>query len=265
MRPALCHYSLHRSVAEGMDVPEFCRWAVEHGVKAVDFHERLIGSGTGPEAVRSAAGEAGLDISCFSLSTNFNVTQEELEEQLARAKANLDFAAALEVEHVRIFGGSTGGKPATEEDIRMVGGAIERLLPEAESRKIVMCVENHGGVPGTSEDVLSLIKRFDSPWLRACCDIGNFVPCGEAPVPACRAVAAVTGYAHVKDFKRTADGTPKAATIGEGYVDGKACLEALSDGGFDGYVALEFAGPGDEKAEAAKSWKAMVGWITELG
>lgn len=266
MIAALCHYSLHRSVAEGMDVAEFCRWAAGHEVKAVDFHERLIGLGTGAEAVKSAAGDAGLGISCFSLSTNFNVApQEKLEEQVARAKANLDFAAALGVERVRIFGGGTGGKPATEEELRRVGGAFERLIREAEGRKIVMCVENHGRLPGTSEEVLALIDRFGSPHLRACCDIGNFMPSGEVPVEACRAVAAVTGYVHVKDFKRAADGSLKAATIGEGDVDGRACLAALKDGGYDGYAALEFEGPGEEKVEAEKSWNSMVGWIEEIG
>ena len=64
---------------------------------------------------------------------------------------------------------------------------------------------------------------------------------------------------HVKDFgKKSSSDTPwgwsiEARTIGKGDVDIPACLRAVRDAGYDGFAALEYEGPEDEKAGVPES------------
>ncbi|MBC7320100.1 sugar phosphate isomerase/epimerase, partial [bacterium] len=53
-------------------------------------------------------------------------------------------------------------------------------------------------------------------------------------------------------------------TIGEGDVDQLGCLKVLKDSGYDGYVALEYEGPENEKTGVPKSLEFIKNILSKL-
>ena len=53
--------------------------------------------------------------------------------------------------------------------------AIERCLPHAERRGVLLLLENHWGLTTFAHDMASIIETIDSPWLQAILDMGNFL------------------------------------------------------------------------------------------
>ena len=53
--------------------------------------------------------------------------------------------------------------------------AIERCLPHAERRGVLLLLENHWGLTTFAHDMARIIETIDSPWLQAILDMGNFL------------------------------------------------------------------------------------------
>lgn len=50
---------------------------------------------------------------------------------------------------------------------------LEKLLPEAEKAGIILAVENSFEMSNATDEVLGLIKKFDSPFIGCCFDVGH--------------------------------------------------------------------------------------------
>ena len=53
--------------------------------------------------------------------------------------------------------------------------ALERCLPRAEERGVLLLLENHWGLTTFAQDMARIIETIDSPWLQAILDMGNFL------------------------------------------------------------------------------------------
>lgn len=56
---------------------------------------------------------------------------------------------------------------------RLAEEMLELLLPVAEKNQIILAVENSFEAPNAPDEVVGLVERFKSPWLRCCFDAGH--------------------------------------------------------------------------------------------
>lgn len=115
---------------------------------------------------------------------------------------------------------------------------IEKCLPKAEQCGVTLAVENHWGLSRTPEGLLRIVNAFNSPWVGAMMDTGNFL---EDPYDKLKQIAHKTIYVQAKTYEGG----------GEWYtldLDYKRIAKILAEANFTGYVALEFEGkaPADE-------------------
>lgn len=115
---------------------------------------------------------------------------------------------------------------------------IEKCLGKAEQCGVTLAVENHWGLSRTPEGLLRIVNAFNSPWVGAMMDTGNFL---EDPYDKLKAIAPRTIYVQAKTYEGG----------GEWYtldLDYQRIAKILADVNYTGYVALEFEGkaPADE-------------------
>ena len=233
-------------------------------IEGVDFHAGLMGTTEGAaDKIKEALAATGLELSGISLSDNFNQDDPaELEKQVQTVKDWLAVAAEVGAPVSRIFGGHVGDR-SDEAEVKRIGeiifGALEDVTKEAEKLGIVLALENHGGYPATGEEQVEVIERVGSDNLRATIDVGNYMSVGQEGHVGSEIAAKYTSYIHFKDFIKKDDPEKpwgwgiQSCIVGDGDVDHKACLKAIADTGYDGFVAIEYEGPNDEYEGVAKS------------
>jgi sugar phosphate isomerase/epimerase len=119
-----------------------------------------------------------------------------------------------------------------DEGFKWCAECIEKCLPKAEQCGVVMALENHWGLTGTPEGQLRLLNQFNSPWLGALMDTGNFL---EEPYDKLRKIAPKTVFVQAKMYYGG----------GEWYtldLDYKRIAAILKEANYRGFVSLEFEG-----------------------
>jgi L-ribulose-5-phosphate 3-epimerase len=116
--------------------------------------------------------------------------------------------------------------------------SIEKCLPKAEQCGVVLAIENHWGLSRTPEGLLRIVNAFNSPFVGALMDTGNFL---EDPYDKLKQIAPKTVYVQAKTY----DGGGEWYTLDLDY---KRIAGILAEVNYTGYVAIEFEGkaPADE-------------------
>lgn len=269
---SICHYSFHRTwKEENWDTDRLCDEVAELGVKGVDFHAGLLGEpDKADERICDAIENSGLTLTGLSLSTNFLLDDpKELKEMVAKTRRWIEVSSEVEAPVSRIFGGSL--KDRTDPDARAAAmyriiDPLSELADYAEGLGVILALENHGGLPCTGEEQKAVINKINSPALRATVDVGNYMACGQEGIEGTKIAAPLCAYVHLKDMKKTPDDStpwgwkPSAAILGKGDVDLPACIEEIARSGYDGWLAIEYEAPDDER----KGIKESVEYIRSI-
>ncbi len=234
-----------RVKSEKMSVAQFIDECAALGVDAVDIleyfwqdKEREISEIPGQLKAK------GLEIGAFCVGNNFVALPEDHQKQVDYVLEGLRTASRLGAKRMRIFGGSQTIPEGIRAEDRMglVIDGIKKCIGAAEKYGIVMALENHGGIPITSDEVLEILRAVDSPWLKVNFDMGNFLSyVGEDPLKAAEKLYKYVDLIHIKDLKLV-DGKYKSCVVGEGVVPVKECLEFFGKMGYNGYASLEYEG-----------------------
>ena len=251
MKTAITMMSVNRRFKEGkIDIRGFIELCGRLGVTGVDLVEYYWKDK--PNEIKAVPGwlaDNNLELSVFAIGNNFaGKNPEKMQEQVDYVRSGIDTAVALGAKTLRIFGGQLLLKEQTELEHGMEAtmDGISRCLAHAQANRVVLALENHGGLPGRSDQVLRILNRFDSEYLKSTIDIGNFIANSmiekEDPVSGTRALVKHAAHCHVKDFGDDPDepGKVRACVLGEGKVPVKKCLQALKSGGYRGFLSLEY-------------------------
>jgi sugar phosphate isomerase/epimerase len=186
---------------------------------------------------------------------------------------SFNHAQALGATVMRVVGSSLRFRnephgPQLERLAQMFGKAVR----VAEAYGIRLAVENH--IDFNGQEMLSLLRSVDSPFLGINFDTGNFVRLLDDPVQAMDALAPYTYATHIKDLKLQR-GVPanewyffSSAPVGDGVVDNARLMEKLWRAGFEGILAVEtdFLHPDygdDEQAAVAASVHELRRLVTQ--
>lgn len=200
--------------------------------------------------LRNKCFHLGLDISGTAIGNNF-VTPDRAKrkEEVESVKEWIDKAALLGAPTIRVFGGYEIPDGNTEADAYdWVISSMEECVEYASQKGIVLAIENHGGFPTTSVQVIRIVQAIDSPWFGVNLDTGNFNNDWY------RQIAELAPYAVVVQLKvkmksTVEGGEPIAA-------DAEQIIKILKNEGYRRYVALEY--------EEDKPYEEIPEWIDRL-
>lgn len=244
--------------------------AAKTGFDAVEVVGLLCGEGEDPIAYakRLAEKAAACGIPIIGYTTAADLLRDG---EVERLKGEVDIAAALGASYMRHDAAWNAPEGKTFEDVLpILAEKAKAVTAYAKERGIRTTIENHGHFVQGGARMVALVKAIGDPNFGLLCDVGNFMCADEISTEAVKAVAPYAIYVHAKDFhykSKEEVETPPAgyfptrggnylcgAAIGDGVVDVKTCLSILKDAGYDGFVSLEFEGPGDVLAEIRKGY-----------
>ena len=212
---------------------------------------------------------------CFSPDFTHD-NPDERARQVDRQKAAIDLTVRLGARHCRTLSGQRYPGLTRDEGVRRTVEGIRRSLEYAESRGVVLCMENHYK-DGTwrypefaqPEDIfLEIIEQIDSPFFGVQYDPSNAVVGGFDPVRFLEKVRhrVVTMHASDRflapgatlDDLKTGDGATgysaalKHGETGQGMNDYDAIFRLLASVNFSGWISIEDGMNGlDEIARSA--------------
>ena len=155
----------------------------------------------------------------------------------------MDVALYLGAPLVRFFCGKgseleAGGKPLYAK----VLAAMKEVAALGEQRGIVAALENHGGT--TPDQLLSLHRDVNSPWLAFTLDVGNFPPTsrvGPETYESIQRCAPHAAIVHAKFFNVREDGR-------DADFDWDRIHGILKGAGFRGFLSVEYEGANADEA-----------------
>jgi sugar phosphate isomerase/epimerase len=170
---------------------------------------------------------------------------QQIESDIAKLKA----AGYLGAPVVRMNLGSVGaGERNEKEGVDRCVAAFKQMLPLAMDLGIRITIENHGGVSGTVESIVDVIKGVDPKWVGSNLDFGN-APVSQQPEVFEKLVPyAYHTHAKLEDFKE--DGEATNSDFGK-------LLGMLKTAKYAGAVSIEWEGKG-EAVEGVKKTRDLI-------
>lgn len=190
-----------------------------------------------------------LVVSGTAVGNDFCQTSAEAQQkQLTDVKRWIEHSAMLGAKTMRIFAGNVK-KGDTEENARKrCVEAIHEACDHAAKHKVLLALENHGGITGTAEQLLQIVRAVKHEWFGVNLDTGNFRT--EDPYADLEKIAPYAVVAQVKT-----EITPKGKKKEE--ADLERLMNMFRKVGYQGYVALEYEAAEDPRLAVPRYLKEL--------
>jgi sugar phosphate isomerase/epimerase len=189
------------------------------------------------EEVKAALDKYGVKVVNMPIDYG-NISQlddEKRKADLEVIKLWIDVAAELGSKAARV---NTGQQPEGVFDLSITAASYRELAEYAETKNVVLILENHGGMSADPDNILKLFEMVDHPNFRICPDFGNFED--DIRYEALDKIFGLNALlVHAKTYDFDEQGNhPK--------FDFDKCMDIAKKHGFDGYYSIEFEGWGDQ-------------------
>lgn len=242
--------AIDKTAELGFDAFEVAGFTAPAGVDRAEYAKQI----------RARCEEKGLPIASYTIGGN--LLAEDQNAEVERLKGEVDLAAILGAPVMRHDAASGvpdwfAGVKTFDSVLPIIADGCRRVTEYAATKGIKTCTENHGRFAQDSDRVVRLIEKVGNPNYGALVDMGNFTCADDNPPVAVGKLAPVAFHVHVKDMFVKSGALPdpgrgwflsrganyiRCTIIGHGDVPVTQCLKALSKGGYDGYVSIEFEG-----------------------
>ena len=233
--------------------------AAELGLNGVEILHRQLESEQNAylQQLKRRAFTLGLDLYNLSIHQDFVHDDAEVRQQhIDHTLHCIDLAHEMGIPSIRVNSGGFRKQGSFDDLIKAKGwvepwqgftmddgfgwviDALERCLPHAERRGVLLLLENHWGLTTFAHDMARIIETIDSPWLQAILDMGNFL-FEEDMYAAMARIAPHVCLAHAKTY-------PGGGSWYSLDLDYARIFRILLDAGWRGYCSIEMEG-----AEAA--------------
>lgn len=256
MKISVVSWAVNSLITSGeMTLSDFIRLCAAYNLQGVDLldihisgenrkrrHETLIN-------IKNTLRETGIYAASYMVHNDFT-EDEHHDKNVKIIEDAMEEAIFLGAGNLRVLGGSTVHlKGRTRENaLKSVIKGLKRIIPLAENNKFTMVLENHGDLPGRSDELLKIFEEINSPYFKICFDMGNFLAGNmavkENPYDALKKVISLVAHVHVKErrFAPGARGDVESCILGYGAVPLKDCLELLHHSAYEGYISCECEG-----------------------
>jgi sugar phosphate isomerase/epimerase len=246
LRLSIAGYSYRQYLAAKpkptMTYDDFIDTAAAMNLDAVEFTQYYFPE-TSPEYLAHLKGRCtrlGLDVSGTAIGNKFTLTDpDKLKAEIASVKTWTEHTARLGGKTMRIFAGNLE-KGDTEEKARARAvEAIQESCDYAAKFGIILALENHGGIVGTIEQMLAVVKAVKHDWFGVNWDTGNFH--GADPYADLTQLAPYAVVVQVKSEIQPMGMKKQDADLAR-------LMEILRNVGYRGYIALEYEAEEEPKA-----------------
>ncbi|WP_308637613.1 sugar phosphate isomerase/epimerase family protein [Paenibacillus silvisoli] len=267
MKIAVSVWSCHKYLFDGTwKNADFIDYVASIGGQGVELLSIFWDKERDIPAVREALSRTGVKLACFGACNDFvKTTEEERSAQLQDIVLAVDMAVEFGAEVVRVFAGDRKEGITYEQGKGWIVEGLKQGAAYAESKGVVLCLENHGVFAGKAEQVQEIIELVGSPALRSTFDMGNFLLVDDVPSQAIGALLPLVRHVHAKDFKlvgedqkdgvlRALSGAPFIGTVPtEGDVGVGGIVAKLAEAGYDGWMSVEYEGLEEQKSGTARA------------
>lgn len=220
---------------KGTDMFKFIDYCAAHGCDGAEVTSYFFAEETDDYLLRLRrhAFLRGVAISGTAIGNNFSLPKgPKLDEEIATTKKWIDRAALLGAPHIRVFAGNVpkDAKNFTRADAdKNVITSLEEVGAYAAKKGVFLGLENHDSI-GSAATLLPMVKAVNNPWVGINLDSGNFKT--EDPY---KDFAECVPYSLNVQFKVEihVGATNKPADL-------KRFTQILRDGGYQGWIALEY-------------------------
>ncbi len=243
LRTAICAYSFREALAKKtLSYEDLIPMAVENDVDGLDLTVYWFPSTDSSFLVplRRLAYVNAVEIYSISVRTNMcQPTAELRKKEFSNLRKWVDVAHELGAGHIRVFGGTVPKGETEDHAASWVVDILNYAAEYAGSKGVVLGLENHGGITAKADRIVDIVKQVNSPWVAVNLDTGNFTE------NAYQQIATILPYAANVQYKTEirVEGGKSVPS------DWDRLTKMLADGGYRGYLALEFEGK--ENAEQA--------------
>jgi sugar phosphate isomerase/epimerase len=250
---SLAAYSFNKALdlkKSTMTLFDFLDFAAKQDITAVELTSYYFAETTNGyiKKLRDHADKLKLAVSGVPVRNDFcQLDDAKRQADIDHVTTWVRHASALGAKTVRIFAGNLPKGDTLEKAQKRVVDSIEKCLPAAEKAGVILALENHGGITGTPEQLLALVKPIKSAYLGVNIDTGNFKTANPYAD-----VEKIIPYGVVCQFKTEVfpDGKKQRADL-------KKIIGLLKTGNYHGYVALEYEAGGDPLVEVPKVLKSL--------
>lgn len=239
--------------AEGISLLDLAEFAAKNNFDGIDptayyfpgYRERTPPPDKFLFELKKRCFELGLGISGTGTGNNFTVADKAARaKDVAWVKQTVEMAAKLGAPVVRVFADTqmraqtweTVSNGAKRDEVeKWIADDIRACADHAEKFGVIIGVQNHGDFIKTADNLISLLKRIDSPWCGAIVDTGYF----KADDPYAE-MAKAAPYAVNWQIKQSPMGVEKEA---EAPTDLKRLLQIVRASGYRGYLPIETLSP----------------------
>jgi inosose dehydratase len=197
--------------------------------------------------LRSVLDGSGVSLIAVYSGCNF-IFPEILGEELARVERVADAAAALKAEHLVVGGGAKRAKGIKDDDYKLLGAGLEKVVQIAKSRGLA--AHYHPHLTTIAETPEQIRKSFAETSIHFCPDTAHNAAAGGDPAALIREHRDRISYVHLKGWQRE----PFAFTpLDRGDLDVSGIVQALKDINYRGWVTAELDSWPDPKEGARLS------------
>jgi sugar phosphate isomerase/epimerase len=190
--------------------------------------------------IKKRCDDKGLAVSGTAVGNDFCWPDEKRQQtQLDDVKAWTARTALLGAKTMRIFAGSVKKGDTEAKAVERAVTLIQKACDHAADHKVLLALENHGGITATADQLLALVKPIKSAWFGVNLDTGNFRTADPYADLAKMAPYAVNVQVKTEIFpggKRQEADLPRLVKL-------------LREAKYQGYVALEYEAAKDPRRE----------------
>ncbi|MGH2459711.1 MAG: sugar phosphate isomerase/epimerase family protein [Chloroflexota bacterium] len=265
MKIAVMSWSFARDLRSGeLSNSEVVRFVHGLGVSGIELMDGLIRDDEF-QPTRAALAETEMKVVCYDLSADF-VMPERADRRAAveKARRGLENAARFGAPLALVVPGALKASVSPAVARAWIIEGLRACVPIATRLGLTLTIEDHSSQAAVYGRSAHLIQICDAvgPHLAVTYDVGNFLLAREDPLAAADCLAGRIVHAHFKDWQIVAPSEPPpprgvvgvdgtrytGAVLGEGMLDLPGATTRLQRVGYDGYVSVEYEGPGDPRA-----------------
>lgn len=252
LRTAICAYSFRNALGAGaLRYEDLVDMAVEHDVDGLDLtvywfpKEDLNGFLTG---LRLKAYMNAVEIPSIAIRTDLcRKSGRDQDQECAWLMHWVDAADRLGASFIRVFGGNVPKGSTEDEAAGWVTEILKRTADYAGSKGVILGLENHGGITIEAARIHKILDAVNHPFVRMNLDTGNFRSKPYEQIESSVRYAANTQFKVEISFE---DGKREES-------DWDRIVKMLADGGYRGYMALEYEAKEDPFTAVPRHLKTL--------